>query len=74
MKKRLELKAARARRGWTQLHLAIAVGVTQQTIAKWETGQNSPKTFAQMRRVAQVLGAPMNTIFADILGEVAAGE
>lgn len=73
-KRRLELKAARARKGWTQMHLALAVGVTQQTVAKWEVGKSGPKTFAQMRRVAAALDAPMKELFPDIFMEVAVSE
>lgn len=72
--KRLELKAARVRKGWTQLHLAIAVGVTQQTVAKWEIGKSGPKTFSQMRRVSSVLNAPMRELFPDVFIEVTANE
>jgi transcriptional regulator with XRE-family HTH domain len=33
-----ELRAARAKLGLTQLALARALGVTQVTVARWETG------------------------------------
>ena len=66
MKRRLELKAARVRKGWTQLHLAIVLGVSQQTIAKWEAGKNTPKSLKDMRRIEGVLGISMFDLFPDV--------
>lgn len=66
MKRRLELKAARVRKGWTQLHLAIVMSVSQQTIAKWERGINAPSTLKQIRKLEDVLGVPMEDLFPDI--------
>ena len=34
-----EIRAERARQGWTQAALAERVGVEQRTISRWETGQ-----------------------------------
>lgn len=68
-KRRLELKAARVRKGWTQLHLAIIMSVSQQTVAKWEQGRNTPGTFKQLRRLESVLGVPMEVLFPDIFAQ-----
>lgn len=68
MERRLELKAARVRKGWTQLHLALAMGVSQQTVAKWERGHNAPATFAKLRRLENVLGVSKELMFPDIFG------
>lgn len=69
-KKRLELKAARVRKGLRQSDLAEIMTVSQQTIAKWEQGRNAPKTFKQIRMLENVLGVPMQDLFPDIFQEV----
>lgn len=66
MKRRLELKAARVRKGWTQLHLAIIMLVSQQTVAKWECGQVTPESFTKLRKLESVLDVPMEMMFPDI--------
>lgn len=63
---RLELKAARVRKGWTQLHLAIVMSVSQQTVAKWELGYITPSTFKQLRLLESVLEMPMEKLFPDV--------
>lgn len=66
MNRRLELKAARVRRGWTQLHLAMKMSVSQQTVAKWETGKNTPKHLSQIRKLEVLLSTPKDQMFPDI--------
>lgn len=69
-KKRLELKAARVRKGLIQSDLAVIMSVSQQTIAKWEQGRSTPRTFKQIRMLENVLDVPMKILFPDIFEEV----
>lgn len=48
------IKAMRKRRNMTQIDLANAIGVTQGTIQKLETGKND-LTLKMMRKIAKVL-------------------
>lgn len=50
------LRAMRARRGMTQADLARAAGVTQSTVAKWESGDSAPPASA-LHHAAFALGA-----------------
>ena len=45
----------RMRLGFTQQRLGAALGVTHETIRKWETGENSVSV-AQLESVARVMG------------------
>ena len=51
-----QLAAARALLNWSQQHLATAAGVTQQTIALWETEQQVPRA-TTLERVKTVIEA-----------------
>ena len=37
------IKAEREKRGWDQIDLAKRMGVTQQTVSRWEKGDSRPK-------------------------------
>ena len=39
----LRIAEAREARGWTQERLAQAIGTTQQTVQRWESGQVDPQ-------------------------------
>lgn len=65
---RLDLRAERVRKGWTQVRLARKMSVSQQTIAKWERGQCTPQTLGQIRRLQSLLDTPMETLFPDVFG------
>lgn len=64
--KRTALKIARIQNDMTQKDLALKIKVSQQTIAKWETGRACPSGFAQMRKLETTLGTPMQVLFPDI--------
>ena len=49
------LERNRRKSGRTQLDVAIELGVTQQVIAKWESG-DVPKTFRHLPRLAELYG------------------
>ncbi len=47
--------------GWTQLQLAIKLGVTPVTVYNWERGKTEPKV-GQFRSLARVFGVSMDDI------------
>ena len=55
------IRELREARGWTQLRLAIEVGVTPVTVYNWERGRYEPKA-SQFRALARVLGVSMDDI------------
>ena len=48
------IRTARNARGWTQDHLAAAVGVSRSAVAQWETGRSGQIT-GNLTRIAAVL-------------------
>jgi putative transcriptional regulator len=46
-------------RGWTQVHLAIQLGVTPVTIYNWERGNSEPRV-TQFRQLARLFGVSMD--------------
>ena len=55
----LRIAEAREARGWTQEQLAQAVGTTQQTIQRWESGQTDPQ-ISKVEAVSKALGITMS--------------
>lgn len=55
----LKIMEAREARGWTQAQLAQAIGTTQQTVQRWESGQTDPK-ISQVEAVSKALGITMS--------------
>ena len=55
------IRELREARGWTQLRLAIEVGVTPVTVYNWERGRYEPKA-SQFRALARALGVSMDNI------------
>lgn len=37
-----KLRQARNRKGWSQVHLAVEIGTTQENISRWENGETIP--------------------------------
>lgn len=66
MKTRIGLKLARIEANLTQKELAKNIGVTQQTIAKWERGVSTPNHFKYMRAIEKELNKPIEKMFADL--------
>jgi putative transcriptional regulator len=56
------LRVARAERDLSQGELALAVGVSRQTVSSIETGQYCPST-ALALRLAHTLGEPVERLF-----------
>ena len=42
-----KLRAIRKKKGWSQEHLARELGVSFQTVHRWETGKFGPSPLAQ---------------------------
>lgn len=62
------LERHRRKLGRTQLDVAIELGVTQQVIAKWESG-DVPKTFRHLPRLAELYGVdPADFLTKESLG------
>lgn len=52
----------RAAMGITQRELAQMLGISQSTVAMWETGERSPKIH-MIPKLAQVLGCTIDELF-----------
>jgi transcriptional regulator with XRE-family HTH domain len=63
---RMKLRIARIESGLSQKELSLKVGVSQQTIAKWERGVTTPSQFSQIKQVAKELDAKPACIFPDV--------
>lgn len=59
------LSELRAEKNITQIELARAVGVTQQTVSQWESGKAMPtiKTFERLAGVLNIAPAELSEIF-----------
>jgi transcriptional regulator with XRE-family HTH domain len=55
------IRQARERRGWTQLQVAIQLGLTPVTIYNWERGRSEPRV-SQFRLLARLLGVSMDDL------------
>ena len=55
----LRIAEARQITGWTQEQLAEAVGTTQQTIQRWETGQTDPQC-SKIKAISRILGVTVS--------------
>lgn len=59
---RIDVKALRKARGWTQAQLAERVGVAQGTVSYWDNG--TQPTAANAVRLAQALGCSVEDLYA----------
>ena len=62
MSRNLAIKAARAQKDMTQKDLAVAVGVSRQTINAIEQGEYNP-TIKLCRAICRVLGKTLDELF-----------
>lgn len=60
-----KLKTIRQRKGLSQTELAHAVGVSQNTISQWESGNRSP-SISMLKRLAFVLECTADILLEDI--------
>lgn len=58
----MKFKELRKSKNMTQCELAKAIGLTQQAVANWESGQSKPTTDAIIK-IASVFGCSMQTVF-----------
>lgn len=58
------IKELRSEQGWTQLELAIRLGVTPPTVYAWESGRSVPKV-EQLRKLAEAFGVRMDDIHVE---------
>ena len=52
------IRQTRQRRHWSQLRLAVEIGVTPVAVCYWETAQRAPDLYT-LRRLEQALGEPL---------------
>lgn len=55
------IRAARIAAGMTQQQLADALGVAQQSVTRWETGEREPRV-STLKRIAAVLGCDVTAL------------
>ena len=55
------IRALRQERGWTQLELAVKLGVQLSTVANWEAGRTLPRV-PDLRKLAQLFNVCMEEI------------
>lgn len=55
------IRAARIAAGMTQQQLADALGVAQQSVTRWETGEREPRV-STLKRIAAVLGCDLSAL------------
>lgn len=55
------IRAARIAAGMTQQQLADALGIAQQSVARWEAGEREPRV-STLRRIAAVLGCDLSAL------------
>lgn len=55
------IRTARIAAGMTQQQLADALGIAQQSVTRWETGEREPR-ISTLRRIAAVLGCDLSAL------------
>lgn len=60
----MNIKALRIKKGWTQQDFANKLGVSQQTIAKWENDKGMP-TADKLPAIAKALSVPMEALYKE---------
>ena len=63
------LMSLRRQRGWSQEELGIQIGVTRQTVSKWEMGQSTPE-LEKLVELSQLFGMSID----QLVGLETAGE
>lgn len=55
------IRAARIAAGMTQQQLADALGISQVSVTRWETGEREPRV-STLKRIAAVLGCDLSAL------------
>lgn len=55
------IRAARLAAGMTQQQLADALGISQVSVTRWETGEHEPRV-STLKRIASVLGCNLRDL------------
>ena len=55
------LRQLREARGWSQLDLALRLGVSQNAVSKWEAGQVTPREINRYRLMVLFTSTPPRT-------------
>lgn len=63
------LRDLRRRRGMSQQELALALGVSKQTISNWEVGRKVPR-MKTVEKIANIFGVSRNSILAGLPVEI----
>lgn len=58
----IALKKLREKAGYSQLEIAQRLGLSQSTVAMWETGKNSPRTDT-LPALAELLKCSIEELF-----------
>ncbi len=58
------IKTGRERLGLTQEGLAKRLGVSQQAVTKWETGESRPRA-EKLPEIARLLGCSVDDLFKE---------
>lgn len=66
---RSQLKRARVSAGYTQEELAGFLGLSQQTISKYEKAVTTPSHFKIIRDCERLLGVRAEQLFPDVFDE-----
>lgn len=69
----MQFKELRKEVGITQSALAIRLGVTQSTLAMWETGKSRPR-LADLSKIASVLNVPVERVLECFTSETKKAE
>lgn len=69
----MQFKELRKQVGITQSALAIRLGVTQSTLAMWETGKSRPRLVA-LSKIASVLNVPVERVLECFTSETKKAE
>ncbi len=60
----MNIRTLRLKKGWTQQDLADKLGVSQQTIAKWENKKGLP-TVDKLPAIAKVFCVPIEVLYKE---------
>ena len=63
---RTRLRRERQLAGFTQLQIALKIGISQQTVSKHEHGIITPSEFKLIRQYEQILGVSAEELFPDV--------